>query len=161
MIALMIFGMIAAAGVALLSFSVKAQRAGGAALDDAGALNRTASILTADLAQAQDRPTRDVVGTLLPAMTGGSGFDPALRLVRAGWSNPDEVARPTLQKVEYRLNAGGLSGSPIPSWMAPRRCPPRCCSIASNGCAGGFAIRARGPTAGRATTAPRCRRPPR
>ena len=60
------------------------------------------------LAQAQDRPTRDVVGTLLPAMTGGSGFDPALRLVRAGWSNPDEVARPTLQKVEYRLNAGGL-----------------------------------------------------
>lgn len=108
MIALMIFGMIAAAGVALLSFSVKAQGAGAVALDDAGALNRTASILTADLAQAQDRPTRDVAGTLLPAMTGGSGFDPALRLVRAGWSNPDEVARPTLQKVEYRLNAGGL-----------------------------------------------------
>ena len=40
MIALMIFGMIAAAGVALLAFSVRAQGASGAALDDIGAINR-------------------------------------------------------------------------------------------------------------------------
>ncbi|WP_294190541.1 type II secretion system minor pseudopilin GspJ [uncultured Sphingomonas sp.] len=121
MIALMIFGMIAAAGVALLAFSVRAQGASGAALDDIGAINRLSSILTADLAQAVDRPTRDQSGTRLPAFTGGSGQIPMLRLVRGGWSNIDQSPRATLQKVEYQLTAGGIErvGYPALDGAAP------------------------------------------
>ncbi|MEH3047920.1 type II secretion system minor pseudopilin GspJ [Sphingomonas adhaesiva] len=124
MIALMIFGMIAAAGVALLSFSVKAQGAGAAALEDTGALNRLSSILTADLAQAQDRPTRDIQGVRLPAFTGDATATPMLRLVRGGWSNPDEAPRATVQKVEYRLAAGALERVAYPALDGAPPLPP-------------------------------------
>ena len=63
MVSLMTFGMIAAAGVAILSFSVKAQSSTGARLDDISALTRTMSILSADLAQASNRSSRDESGT--------------------------------------------------------------------------------------------------
>jgi len=110
MVALLIFGLLAGGGVALLSFSVRAQAAGGAKLDDLAALNRTASVLAADCAQAVPRATRDGGGTLLPAFTGesGSGAVPMLRLVRAGWSDLDAAPRPGLQKVEYRVENGAL-----------------------------------------------------
>ena len=64
MVALLIFSIIATAGVALLSFSVRAQAASGAKLDDLGALQRTLSIMSADLAQATARPVRDEAGTV-------------------------------------------------------------------------------------------------
>ncbi|WP_375249342.1 type II secretion system minor pseudopilin GspJ [Sphingomonas sp.] len=115
MIALMIFGMIAAAGVALLSFSIRAQGASAAALDDSAALNRLSAIMTADLAQAQDRPTRDQRGVLVPAFTGGAAQVPLLRLVRGGWSNPDDAPRAALQKVEYRLDAGAVERVAYPA----------------------------------------------
>lgn len=100
MVSLMIFGMLAAAGVAILAFSVRAQGAAGARLDDAGALNRAASILSADLAQALTRPTRDEAGTLLPPFVGEAT---TLSVVRGGWSNIDAAPRPSAQKVAYRL----------------------------------------------------------
>jgi len=115
MIALMIFGMIAAAGVALLAFSVRAQGATGAALDDNAALNRLVSIMTADMAQAQDRPTRDAAGTLFPAFSGDRGAQPILRFVRGGWANPDQAPRATVQKVEYRLSADGIERVAYPA----------------------------------------------
>jgi general secretion pathway protein J len=113
MIALMIFGMIAAAGVALLAFSVRAQGATTTALEDVGDLNRLSAILTADLAQAQDRPTRDVAGALLPPFVGDAGS--GIRLVRGGWSNPDDAPRAGLQKVEYRLAADGIERIAYPA----------------------------------------------
>ena len=124
LIALTIFGMIAGAGVALLAFSVRAQGASGAALDDAGAVNRLSAILTADLAQAQDRPTRDRDGTLRPAMTGGAGDVPMLRLVRAGWSNIDGSPRADLQKVEYRLANGAIERIGYPALDGAAPLPP-------------------------------------
>ena len=124
MIALMIFGMIAAAGVALLAFSVRAQGATTAALDDNGALNRLSSILTADLAQAKDRPARDVRGVTLPAFFGDSTTMPILRLVRGGWSNPDQAPRAGLQKVEYRLAAGGIERVAYPALDGAGPLPP-------------------------------------
>lgn len=108
MVALMIFAMIAVAGVSLLAFSVRAQRATGVAADDMAAVNRLSAILTADLAQAQDRPTRDMGGARLPAFAGANGGDPLLRFVRGGWSNPDGAARADLQKVEYRFVDGAV-----------------------------------------------------
>ncbi len=110
MISLLIFGLLAAAGVALLSFSVRAQAATDAKLDDVQALNRLSSALAADLAQATERQTRNEAGDLLPAFSGepGSGSAPMLRLVRGGWSNLDAAPRPSEQKVEYRVANGAL-----------------------------------------------------
>ena len=110
MISLMIFGLLAAAGVSLLSFSVRAQAATDKKLDDVQALNRLSSALAGDLAQATERQTRNESGDLLPAFAGeaGSGSAPMLRLVRAGWSNLDAAPRPGEQKVEYRVANGAL-----------------------------------------------------
>ena len=100
MVALMIFGMIASAGVGLLAFSVRAQAATTARLDDVGALARQSSLLAADLAQAVNRPARDDRGTLLPAFVGDAA---SVTFVRAGWSNIDALPRSSLQKVSYRV----------------------------------------------------------
>ncbi len=110
MVALLIFGILAAAGVALLSFSVRAQAVTTARLDDIGALNRLSSALSADGAQATARVARDENGTPLPAFEGGagSGDAPMLRFVRAGWTNLDQAPRASTQKVEYRLQNGVL-----------------------------------------------------
>lgn len=110
MVALLIFAILASAGVSLLSFSVRAQAATSAKLDDLAALQHTLSILSADLAQASDRPARNEGGTLLPALVGesGSAANPMLRLVRGGWANLDAEPRADLQKVAYRVTDGTL-----------------------------------------------------
>lgn len=105
MVALMIFGMIASAGVAILAFSVRAQGATTARLDDIGALGRQSSLMAADLAQAVNRPARDDRGKLLPAFVGDSA---SVTFVRGGWSNIDAQPRSTLQKVSYRLSGDTL-----------------------------------------------------
>ncbi len=109
MIALFIFGMIAAAGVALLSFSVRAQAATSARLDQVASIARLSSALSADLAQAMDRPARDDRGTLRPAFVGESGGNSGrdfLHFTRGGWSNLDGEARSGLQKVAWRFHDG-------------------------------------------------------
>ncbi len=105
MVALLIFSMLAAAAVAILSLSVRAQGVTGQRLDAMAAVSRTTAILSADLAQAVDRPTRDEGGVQTPAMVAGPD---AMRLVRGGWSNLDNAQRPSLQKVAYRLNGDVL-----------------------------------------------------
>ncbi|HJO67827.1 MAG TPA: type II secretion system minor pseudopilin GspJ [Sphingomonas sanguinis] len=105
MVALLIFAMLAAAAVAILSMSVRAQAVTGQKLDAMAAVSRTTAILSADLAQAVNRPTRDEGGVQTPAMVAGPD---AMRLVRAGWSNLDNAQRPSLQKVAYRLNGDAL-----------------------------------------------------
>ena len=106
MIALMIFGMLAAAGVAILTFSVRAQTATGKRFDDIAALNRTASLLAGDLGQAIDRPARDEGGVMLPAFTGES--DGRMRFVRTGWANVDAAPRASAQKVAYQIDGNTL-----------------------------------------------------
>ena len=105
MVALLIFSMLAAAAVAILSLSVRAQAVTGQKLDAMAAVSRTTAILSADLAQAVDRPTRDEGGVQTPAMVAGPD---AMRFVRAGWSNLDGAQRPSLQKLAYRLNGDVL-----------------------------------------------------
>ncbi len=110
MIALLIFGLLAAAGVALLTFSVRAQSATAARLDDIAAFGRLSSALSADLAQASNRAVRDQDGNAMPGFIGASGpvGAPMLQLVRSGWTNLDDAPRSDQQKVEYRLNGGNL-----------------------------------------------------
>lgn len=105
LVALLIFGMLSAAGVALLSFSVRAQEASGERLGELAEIRRAGALLTGDLAQAAPRIARDEGGVPQPAFIGGTGQDngASLALVRRGWDNFDGAARPSLQKVEYRL----------------------------------------------------------
>ncbi|KQM63690.1 type II secretion system protein GspJ [Sphingomonas sp. Leaf17] len=126
MVSLMIFGMLAAAGVAILSFSVRAQGVTGQKLDDIAGLTRTVSILSADLAQARDRPARDEGGTLRPAFTGENGSAAAtmLALVRDGWSNIDAAPRSTLQKVAYRFAGDRLERVAWPMVDGSTALPP-------------------------------------
>ncbi|MEN2785144.1 type II secretion system minor pseudopilin GspJ [Sphingomonas qilianensis] len=126
LISLMIFGILSAAGVAILAFSVRAQGATGDKLDDVSALNRLSSALSADLAQASLRQTRNEAGDLLPAFTGESGSTavPMLRFVRGGWSNLDDARRASEQKVEYRLTDTMLERIAYPMLDGAEPLPP-------------------------------------
>ncbi|MBN8807717.1 MAG: type II secretion system minor pseudopilin GspJ [Sphingomonas sp.] len=109
LIALLIFGLLAAAGASLLAFSVRAQGVANRKLDDIAALYRFDNVLAGDLAQAMPRTTRDMGGNVRPALEGGNGAS-FLRLVRGGWDNIDGAARADVQKVEYVLGDDGTVG---------------------------------------------------
>ena len=106
--ALLIFGMLSAAGVALLSFSVSSQAAASERLGDLSQLRRASALLAADLAQAAPRLHRGEAGAVRPAFVGGSGEGTVLALVRRGWENVDGAPRASLQRVEWRLSDGKL-----------------------------------------------------
>lgn len=104
LIALAIFGMLTAGGVALLSFSVSSQDMTDRQLATLSEIRRAGALMTSDLAQATARPWRDGTGAAQAALAGGGNGDTRiLVLVRAGWDNPDQAQRSSLQRVEYRL----------------------------------------------------------
>ena len=105
MVALLIFGMLAAAGVGLLRFSVDAQAATKDRLEAMASERRIESLITADAGQAVPRLTRNFAGDVEPAFR---GEPTAFSLVRAGADPLDDAARSSLQKVEYRLEGRNL-----------------------------------------------------
>jgi len=110
LVALMIFAMLAGAGVLLLGNSVSAQAQVKARLDDLAAVQRAGGALAADLGQAVPRISRTETGTLAPAFWShreGEGM-PAMQFVRGGWDNLGNLPRPSLQKVEYWVRQGRL-----------------------------------------------------
>lgn len=110
MVALFVFAILSAAGVMLLSGSVRAQGAVQGKLDGLAEVQRAASLMTADLAQAVPRISRTASGTLAPAFfaAGGTQADPAVQFVRTGRDNPDALPRGAVQKLEYGLVDGAL-----------------------------------------------------
>lgn len=111
LVALFIFGLLAAAGTALLSFGIGARERVTARLDDLAALARARALLGADLAQAAPRPWRDAAGLPQPAFVIERD---RLLLVRRGWANPGGAPRASLQRVEYRLADGRLERRAAP-----------------------------------------------
>lgn len=110
LVSLMIFAMLAAAGVLLLGNSVSAQAQIKARLDDMAAVQRMGGALAGDLGQAVPRITRTETGTLAPAFWAdpqGEG-QPVMQFVRGGWDNLGDLPRPSLQKVEYWVRQGRL-----------------------------------------------------
>lgn len=110
LVSLFIFGLLSAAGVGLLSFSVRSQEAADARLGDLADFRRAAALLAGDLAQAAPRMARDGAGTARPAFhgVGGEQGGVALAFVRRGWENLDDTPRASLQRVEYSLSEGRL-----------------------------------------------------
>lgn len=105
LVSLLIFALIAAAGASVLSLAIDNRFAVKAASDRTAGLQRMRGLLRADLGQAAARRSRGPTGRPQPQpMTGAAApGDPVLVLSRAGWSNPGEAGRPSLQRVEYRL----------------------------------------------------------
>ena len=111
LIALSIFGMLTAAGVALLGVSARTQETSDRLLAEVGETRRLGALLGADLALAVPRIHRDEVGRPLPAFAGGADSLLLLDLVRRGW---DEGEGASLQRVGYRLRDGRLERLAFP-----------------------------------------------
>ena len=108
LIALIIFGMLTAAGVTLLTLTVRTQETSERRLEALGTLRRTGALLNADLAQAAPRIHRIANGEPMAAFTGGNGGEALLlAFVRRGWEDESSF-RSSLQRVEYRLRDGRL-----------------------------------------------------
>ena len=69
------------------------------------ALQRAFMLMGRDLEQAVPRTVRGEFGDRRPALR---GTDVSLELTHAGWSNPAELHRSTLQRVAYGLEDGRL-----------------------------------------------------
>lgn len=103
LIALFIFGLLAAAGTSLLVYSTSAQAVTASRLGDLSNEQRLTNLLTNDLAQALPRVSRDVRGSPTPAFASGSR--PLLfRYIRGGVQNGDDSEQSGLQNIEIRLS---------------------------------------------------------
>jgi len=72
-------------------------------------VQRAVQVLGQDLAQIEPRPIREPLGEArLPAVLAGDSVEYTLQFTRAGWSNTAGLARPTLQRVGYRVDQDGL-----------------------------------------------------
>lgn len=110
MVSLFIFGLIASAGVSLLTFSIRSQASASSRLDGIAQDRRLAALLASDLAQAVPRSSRDIAGRTVRAFEGSDGSADGLLMsyVRVGWSNPDSIARSGVQRVDLVLDKGRL-----------------------------------------------------
>ena len=112
LIALSIFGMLTAAGVALLGVTARTQETSDRLLAELGEIQRTGALLNSDLAQATARLYRDRDGRPQRAFSGGSGDEPGLMVfVRRGWDSGDGGG---LKRVGYRLREGRLERLSFP-----------------------------------------------
>jgi general secretion pathway protein J len=110
MVALFIFGLLASGAVMLLRFSVDAEAQSRQKLGEIAQIRRFVAVWNADLAQAVPRLARDEDGQKRLAFEYGDSLGDGvfLRLTRGGWSNYSGDPRPSMQKVEYRLNGQRL-----------------------------------------------------
>jgi general secretion pathway protein J len=110
LVAVMIFAMLATAGVLLLRSTVNGQDAVRMHLDALADVQRGIATLDGDLTQATVRVSRTQAGTLAPAFFGraAQGDEPLMQFVRDGWSNPNTLKHPSLQKIEYWWRGGRL-----------------------------------------------------
>ena len=110
LVALMIFSMLATAGVFLLRGSVDTQAAVSRHLDALADVQRGIATLDGDLAQATQRLSRTRSGLFAPAFYGREPQpdEPLMEFVRGGWANPSNQRHSSLQRVEYWWRDGRL-----------------------------------------------------
>ncbi|MGQ0559146.1 MAG: type II secretion system minor pseudopilin GspJ [Sphingosinicella sp.] len=106
LIALVIFGLLTAAGVTLLNISARTQQTSERLFAELNDLRQLGALLGADLALAAPRLYRDREGRPQRAFAGTGGGAPMLMaFVRTGW---DSGEGPRLQRVGYRLRERAL-----------------------------------------------------
>ncbi len=103
LVALTVFSLLAAAGVGLLSVSVKSQELVKATTDQTAATGRVTSVLGQDFAQIVSRAWRNGAGVEQPAFTGtaGSGSADLMSFTRS-------ASRTGVQRIVLRLDAKRL-----------------------------------------------------
>lgn len=120
LVAMVVFALIAAAGVGVMAYAADNQDVVRGRMDRLGEFQRARALLKADLSQAALRRVRGRDGTAaLDAFIGSTdshpmaqaGTIPLFALTRRGWENPDREPRASLQHVEYRLVDGQLERS--------------------------------------------------
>ena len=104
LVSLVIFALLASAGVGLLRASVSTQEAVDRSLGRVSAQERLGALFNADIGQAIARPVTGL-GTFREAPFEGSAS--AMSLTRAGWANISDQPRSSLQRVDWRLGDGG------------------------------------------------------
>jgi len=105
LVALGIFALLAAAGVGVLRSSVDVQSSVDERLTALSGLARLNALLSSDLGQAIDRPSRAPAGQR-PAFVGDRS---GMQFVSAGRANLDGDARSDLQRIEWRSGNGTLN----------------------------------------------------
>ena len=114
MVSLLIFGLLSAAGVAVMAYAADNQSVVHERMERLGEFQRARGVLKADLSQVAARRTRRADGSAArDAFVGGRPGEtgPLLGFVRRGWANPDADPRASMQYVEYRLVDGQLERS--------------------------------------------------
>ena len=98
LVALVVFALLSAAGVALLQSSVAAQGRIAERLEADRNAQRIVALFQADVSQAIARPLTGVGARRDPSLEGSSS---RLSLIRGGWANPGQHPRSTLQRVTW------------------------------------------------------------
>lgn len=106
LVAMVIFGTLAVAGVGLLRASVDTQGAIDHRLDRLNGQERLAALFTADLGQAMARP---VLGMGEERQLSFEGTPSSLSLMRGGWANPDSLPRSSVQRVSWTLRQADIA----------------------------------------------------
>ena len=104
LVALLVFSLLSAAGVAVLGFAADNRAVVRERMDEIAALQSARALIKTDLEQIADRRTRADGGVPTRSLSGGeSDAAPVLAFTRRGWDNPDAAPRAAMQYVEYRL----------------------------------------------------------
>lgn len=106
LVAMLIFAVLAGAGVGLLRASVTTQGAIDQRLDRLSGQERVAALFAADAGQAIARP---LVGLGESRQASFTGTASSVSLIRGGWANPDAQPRSALQRVEWVRRQGGIA----------------------------------------------------
>jgi len=106
MVAMIIFAVLAVAGIGLLRASVNTQAAIDNRLDGLNGQERVAALFAADIGQAMARP---LVGLGESRQLSFYGTPSSVSLMRGGWANPDGQPRSTLQRVEWTGQGASVS----------------------------------------------------
>lgn len=64
-------------------------------------VRRALDLMALDLFQIVDRPVRDALGRVQPALLGAAVRQPWLEFTRTGWANPRALPRPGLRRIGY------------------------------------------------------------
>ena len=114
MVALLVFAILSAAGIVLLRGAATGQEAVDERLSGMAAMQRSVSLLKADLGHAIPRPARDERGAPVAAFVTGQGAaglgcsNPLFALTTSGQSNINNQPRSNLARVGYCLADGRL-----------------------------------------------------